>query len=303
MNLKNKIKNKIINYIKKGYWFNNILFPDCQRFWQYNTFNTDVINLGSTSAMNAFCYEGLSIKGANFALGANPLLGDLEIIRNYISYLKPNGSVIISLCPFSSLAGSYNTFDDRYYTLLYPSSIPNFSLRNQQKVKDMMAHPHCYYPLYYIIKDILLKFKRKRYGLRSEEWMAQDADNWIKNWMFEFSINSFSDPLSLKNKDGIKDAIQILNDMISFCCERNVRPVIVIPPIFNTLSQKFTSDIRKLIIEPLIEGLNNKDVYYFNYMDDPDFTNDLNLFQNSFLLNKKGAKLFTKKILKDLKLL
>lgn len=303
MKLKNKIKNKVINYIKKGNWFNNILFPGCQKFWQYNTFNTDVINLGSTSATNAFCYEGLSIKGANFALCANPLLGDLEILKNYISYLKPNGCVIIPLCPFSSLAGSYTTFDDRYYTIIYPSSIPNFSFRNQQKVKDMVAHPHYYYPLYYIIRDILLRFKRKRSVLRNEEWMVQDADNWIKNWMFEFSINSFSDPLSLKNKDGIKDAILILNDIISFCYERNVRPALVIPPVYHTLSKKLTSDIRKLIIEPLLEGLNNKDVCVRDYIDDLDFTNDLSLFQNSFLLNKKGAKLYTKKVLKDLSLL
>ena len=83
MNLKKKLKNKIIGLIKRGNWFNNILFPGCRKFWNYNTFNTDVINLGSTSAMNAFSYEGLQIKGANFAIGANPLLGDFEILKNY----------------------------------------------------------------------------------------------------------------------------------------------------------------------------------------------------------------------------
>lgn len=300
MNLKKKLKNKIIGLIKRGNWFNNILFPGCRKFWNYNTFNTDVINLGSTSAMNAFSYEGLQIKGANFAIGANPLLGDFEILKNYISYLKPNGYVIISLCPFSSLAGSYNTFDNRYYSILYPSSIPNYSYKTQCNVKDMIAHPYMYYPLYHIIKDVVHLLKREKITVRSEEWMKKDADKWMQSWMFEFSINAFSDPLSLKNKDGIDDAAYILNKMITFCREHSIRPVLVIPPIYHTLSQKFTPEVRRVIIDSLIDKIIDKEVPYLNYMDDVEFTNDETLFQNSFLMSKKGSVLFTKRLLNDI---
>ena len=101
--MKKKIMSLINILIKKGYWYNNILFNGSSFLSTYKTFDTDVINLGSLSAKYAFDYSCLSIKGANFAIPSNPLLGDYHILRNFSSYLKPEGSVvIITLCPFSS---------------------------------------------------------------------------------------------------------------------------------------------------------------------------------------------------------
>ena len=63
MNLKKNIASKLNGAIRRTHWFNDELFPDCRKFWNYNTFNTDVINLGSTSGYYAFDYEGLQICG------------------------------------------------------------------------------------------------------------------------------------------------------------------------------------------------------------------------------------------------
>ena len=123
--MKGKIKYILNALIKRGYWFNNVFFEGCRKMSMYSTFNTDVINLGSTSAVHAFNYDGLGLKAGNWAMTRNPLLGDYAILKNYSSFLKKDRSiVIITLCPFSSLAGSYNFLDDRYYTFLYPSTIP-----------------------------------------------------------------------------------------------------------------------------------------------------------------------------------
>ena len=43
-----KIYHVINALIRRGRWFNETKFPDCGKFWNYNTFNTDVVNLGST---------------------------------------------------------------------------------------------------------------------------------------------------------------------------------------------------------------------------------------------------------------
>lgn len=148
MSIKHKIASKINGAIRRTHWFNEELFPDCRKFWNYNTFNTDVINLGSTSGYYAFDYEGLPIKGGNFALRHNPLSGDQAILKNYFGYLNPKGShVIIPLCVFSSLAGSYDFMEDRFYTLIYPSSIPHFSYRRQQQIKAIAASPIRRFPL------------------------------------------------------------------------------------------------------------------------------------------------------------
>ena len=128
MSIKKKIGNKLNGLVKRSHWFNEELFPDCQKFWKYNTFNTDVINLGSTSGCHAFNYEGLQIQGSNFALRSNPLSADQAILKNYFSYLNPKGSyLILSLCVFSSISGSCEIWEDRFYTLLSPLSIPHVS--------------------------------------------------------------------------------------------------------------------------------------------------------------------------------
>ena len=304
MNLKNKIASKLNGAIRRTHWFNDELFPDCRKFWNYNTFNTDVINLGSTSGYYAFDYEGLPIKGGNFALRHNPLSGDQAILKNYFGYLNPKGShVIIPLCVFSSLAGSYDFMEDRFYTLIYPSSIPHFSYRRQQQIKAIAASPIRRFPLWSFYTELRAQLRGTGHSTLTEEQMKADAERWIKGWKHEFALSDFSQPLSLFNKDGVNDAAEILNDIISFCKERNIKPVIMIPPMYHTLAEKFDEKARQLFVYDLIEKIEDKTVPFHNYMDDSRFSRDSSLFMNSFFLNKKGAKKFTRIALTDIGLL
>ena len=304
MSIKHKIASKINGAIRRTHWFKEELFPDCRKFWNYNTFNTDVIHLGSTSGYYAFDYEGLPIKGGNFALRHNPLSGDQAILKNYFGYLNPKGShVIIPLCVFSSLAGSYDFMEDRFYTLIYPSSIPHFSYRRQQQIKAIAASPIRRFPLWSFYTELRAQLRGTSHSTLTEEQMKADADRWIKGWKHEFALSDFSQPLSLINKDGVNDAAEILNDIISFCKERNIKPVIMIPPMYHTLAEKFDEKARQLFVYDLIEKIEDKTVPFHNYMDDSRFSRDSSLFMNSFFLNKKGAKKFTRIALTDIGLL
>ena len=304
MNLKKKIASKLNGAIRRTHWFNDELFPDCRKFWNYNTFNTDVINLGSTSGYYAFDYEGLPIKGGNFALRHNPLSGDQAILKNYFGYLNPKGShVIIPLCVFSSLAGSYDFMEDRFYTLIYPSSISHFSYRRQHQIKAIAASPIRRFPLWSFYTELRAQLRGTGHSTLTEEQMKADAERWIKGWKHEFALSDFSQPLSLFNKDGVNDAAEILNDIISFCKERNIKPVIMIPPMYHTLAEKFDEKARQLFVYDLIEKIEDKTVPFHNYMDDSRFSRDSSLFMNSFFLNKKGAKKFTRIALTDIGLL
>lgn len=301
MSIKSILKRGVNGLIRRGYWYNHILFADCSKFWSYNIFNTEVINLGSTSAVNAFCYDNLNIKAANFALSHHPLSGDLAILKNYSSYLKPKGStVILSLCPFSFLSGNYQCSDDKYYTLLYPTTLPFYSFRKEQQVKSMKADPLHSYTVVGLLQDLKHLIIKSNTKILTEEQMSVDAERWIDSWLKEFSLKDFKTPLSLYNQDAIEDAATIINEIICFCKERHIQPIMLIPPVYHTLGEIFTLESRKVIIDSLLEKITDRTVWFHNYMDDPEFTNDNTLFQNSFLMNKKGAKLFTHRVLKDL---
>lgn len=298
--MKNKIKSKINNLIKRGYWYNNILFNGSNFLSSYKTFDTEVINLGSLSGKCAFDYSGLSVKGANFAIPSNPLLGDYQILRNFSSYLKPEGCVvIITLCPFSSLAGSYDFFDDRFYTFLYPSSIPNFNYKHRLQVLDQFKSPLKYYPVMQIMSDIKYALRGNHIKLLTEEEMKKNADMMMKCWMQEFSLKDFDTPLTLKNRDAITDATEVLNKIITYCRYKHFKPVLVVPPMYHTLADLFDNKARTMLFDTMLRGLEDSDVQILNYMDSPDFK-EISLFKSSFLLNKRGAQLFTKKVLEDI---
>lgn len=303
-----KIGRAVNAMCRKSHWYNEILFPDCAKFWNHRLFNLDVVNLGSTSSVHAFSYDGIPLKCANWALGHNPLSGDEAILKNYMSFLNPAGStVIFSLCPFSSLAGSYSIMDDRYYTLLYASSIPSFSKQRQAKVLHMKDRPIKYYPIYYffydMVKGILAMFHRKGKKPFTDIQMKNDAEHWMESWKREFSLKAFDAPLSLINCDAIDDALKIIERLVSFCKQRNIRPVFIIPPVYHTLGDLFSMQAKEQIIGRIASKLEDNGVSFINYMEEPDFSFSTDLFENSFYLNEKGAKAFTKKVLSDIGLI
>lgn len=304
MSIVSKIGGVVNLLIKKGHWYREGAFQDCEKFWGYQRFNMDVVNLGSTSGLKAFNYEGISLNCANWAMTGKSLLGDLAILKNYISYLKTEGSVVlIPLCPFSSLAGRYMALDNRFYTLLHPNSIPNFSYYEQQRVKKMMQRPISFYPMVAVMTDLRFLIQKDNQREKTEEWLKDDAEKRLSNWQTEFSITDFKAPLSLANIDGIEEAVSLLNKIIGVCKSHNIRPVVLIPPVYHTLAEAFSKEIRDIIINPLIHGIEDKTIMFYNYLDDAQFKDDRSLFENSFFLNMKGAKVFTHRVLRDISIL
>lgn len=303
MSLTSRIRVILNALIRRGFWYDNVFMTDTRKFNTYSTFNTMIVNLGSTSAWSAFNYQDINIKCANWALRRNSLAGDLAVLKNYSSFLKKdNAIVIISLCPFSSLSGSYEPYEDRYYAFLHPSTIPFFTYAHNIQVQDKIRNPLKHYSFYGFVLDIkhlLPSFKCRKI---SEDNMNVDALNWIKNWMHEFSLTDLSSPLSLYNKDNVDDGVMYLDAIVDYCKQINAHPVIIVPPMYHSLASKFDAESRKLLFEVFINKMKNKNVQYLNYMDDKQFTNDISLFNNSYLMNERGARLFTKRVLTDLRI-
>jgi hypothetical protein len=302
MSIKNKILSKLNALIRRSYWFNNVAFPDCKKFWTQKTFNLDLVNIGSSSGKYAFNYTGLNIKAANWAVAPQSFVGDTEVLRNYFSFLKSNGGVVfIPLCPFSALGGSSDYFHDKYYSILDLSSIPHASCKKKQEVMNIFQHPLNYYPLFELFRDLSRIF-RKQNIIMDEKTMEVNANNMIQSWMKEFSITDFNDPLSLVNQDAKEDGAKILSDLIQFCVDRNLKPVLIIPPMTKYLSSKLTPQMRENFINSFVEKANSQNAIFLSYLDNDDFI-DNSLYRNSFLLNEKGARKFTSQVLHDIGLL
>ena len=299
------IKNKLMGLVKKSYWYNYVVFPDCRKFWDITQEPLDLVNLGSSSANHAFSYEeALGYKCANWAMSPQSLTEDLAILQNYSSYIRKGGYVLIPLCPFSCLGGSTLLMNDKYYTILSASSIPYFSLKKKLQMFDIKDHPINYYPLVQLKVDISNFFKGKSGVVEkqiSHTEFDKNAQTWIQNWMKEFSLYSLDDAFTLRNQDSFDDAVVLLKAMVDYCKRKEFNAVFVLPPLSEDLLRRFPKEARNKYIYDLISETGGE-VPILDYLDSQLFRNR-DLFLNAFYLNSRGRKRFTQLVLKDLNLI
>ena len=59
MSILRKIFGKVNGLLRRSYWVNEVMFPDCKKFWNHNTYGLELVNLGSSSAKYGFNYDGV----------------------------------------------------------------------------------------------------------------------------------------------------------------------------------------------------------------------------------------------------
>lgn len=312
MIMKNKIKQFLVKLILTDNPYYRSVFGYSDKFWNRFPFGLQVVNLGSNTGLYGFRYEGFDIKAANWAMSSQSFNQDLAILKTYYSFIGPRGTIIVPLCPYSSCLKSYTDTEGlKYYTILHPGVIENFSKTRQEEAYRLKEQP-----LKYARKQILIGFvqkvknriKREKTPLEIgyqplvEDEIEQNAQSFVDGWKKQFKIEDMDAPLPLHIQEGRKARVETLKEIVSFCVERNLNYYIVLPPVTRNLSSKFSSEFRKNYIYSFLEeaGIPNNKI--LNYLEDSRFTNS-SYFVNSMFLNKAGAKLFTKQVLNDLSLL
>lgn len=291
--------------VKHTWWFRSSIpdlnnYPTNEWYREHEERNYDVVNIGSSSAKHAFDYSGLGIKAFNWAEQPQSLSYGFKILKTYFSILKRNGIVIISLGPFSGLDvdGKWRKeTNDKYYYLLAPALIDDF-----RSVKIRRNYPLIADPIR-SMKELVKNILKKRPDTKKDSvGFVDDSARWIKGWLSEFGITDLEAGLSQENKNGREKRIKLLSDIINFCIERDLKPVIVIPPMHPTLSSKFSETFRENYIYSFIRKANIAGVPFYDYMVDSRFEDDC-YYRNSFFMNDIGAKLFTSILFKEIGLL
>ena len=264
--------------------------------------NYEVVNVGSNPAKFAFFYQ--DVIGRNWSTGSQSLKSDFNILKYYHSYIKEGGTVIIPLVVFSSCFDDYlitaPSHYSKYYLILDKTLIDNYSqwFRLRYVTYPLLSNPlrALRSLLYDDPKDNRLEIDAQ---LLDKFDLERDAQKWVTNWKEEFDINDLDAPITQSNLNRQVTNASLLSEVISFCLERNLKPVLVLPPVTRALSSKFSETFRENYIYSFIKEANTNQVIFLNYFDDKRFV-DSNLFFNSFFLNLKGRKLFTSQVLSDL---
>lgn len=287
---------------------NHEIYPDNVWYREHEERNYDLVNLGSSGGKWAFDYTDFNIKAMNWAQQPQTLLEDYNLLRHFHSILKQGGYVLITIMPFTGLNKKTGLMDAMKYV--------KFDIQGEPIQPYMFKHAQRYanYPILFkkqAIKALIKYFlgRDKKMSMRSEtqldlnpmsqEELENDAKRWIEGWKRQFCISDFNAPLTEENQKGRVYRIHLMQTLIDFCIERGYKPVYVIPPVTEHLAKYYTAKFEDTYIYGYLKAV-NRDVLTLDYSKNEEFRNDASLYFNSFFLNMRGRKLFTRRILKDL---
>jgi hypothetical protein len=293
----------LCNYRYKKTNFYKNQFIDIQKFNSKDLIPHyfEVMNVGSSQPVFAFDYAESGMKGINWAVRPQTFEFDLLILKQRHNFLQKNAFVLIPVCTFSFFA--HRCYDKtKYYSIDTPYNLSGlFSLNLLDRIKRRYPVIGAGANLKRIIRDVPPDNSLKiDHNPMTGVEMERDARRWIDTWMRKFSLKSIDNiAVSLKNKKDIQTNITILREMIDFCLAHDYRPIVIIMPV----SEELTDLIPLPFVEEYILENSNKansaGIPVFNYWGDKQFTNSA-FFLNALLFNMKGRKEFTKTILSKL---
>jgi hypothetical protein len=288
---------------------NHETYPDNVWCQKYDERNFDVVNLGSSGAKWAFDYSDTEIKGMNWAQQPQTLLEDFNLLRHYHFILRKKGYVLIVIMPFTGLNKQTGLRDAMKFLKLETQGEP---------IQPYMFKEACRYAEYPILfgktaikalAKYLIGRDKPKYNYKvdmesnpmSESELQQDAARWMAGWKNQFSIPDFEAPLTTQNQQGRDYRIGLMRKLIDFCTERTYQPIYVIPPVTEYLAKQFTPRFRQLYIYDYLKQV-DRDIPLLDYSDDKTLMQK-DFYFNSFFLNFRGRKLFTRRVLSDLGLI
>lgn len=281
--------------------YDHEIYPDNAWYRKHDERNYDLVNLGSSAAKHAFNYDGLEIKAMNWAQQPQTLPEDYNLVRHFHSILRKGATVVITIMPFTSLNKETGVLDAMKYLKndchepIQPCCIKQ--ARRYMQFPILMGKP----ALKALAKFLLHYRNDKQNGSLAPDSFEQDAKNWVVGWKAQFGIADLDAPLSSQNIDAQAYRKVVMRNLVDFCTERGYRPVLVIPPVSKHLARLFTPKFEERYIYSYIRGIGRK-VKLLDYSKNDAFSED-GLYSNALFLNAKGAKLFTRTVLRDLQLL
>lgn len=296
--------------IKRTNWYKNFFVEDIYpgNIWyrEHDERNFDLVALGSSGAKWAFDFEDCGIKAMNWAQQPQTLVEDYNLLRNFHSILRKNGTVIITIMPFTSLNKQTGLVDALKYQKVHSHEpIQPYLYEKAKSVAD--------YPIlmglsavkalirYFLGKDVPRKLNDSaevEHNPMTSEQLEFNALCFVNGWKKQFGISDFNAPLTDENCKAQEFRTNLMRTIIDFCTERTYHPVLVIPPVTKHLAKYYTAKFEETYIYSFLRGL-NREVLILDYSKENSLQDD-DLYFNSFFLNMTGRKLFTKRVLKDL---
>lgn len=291
----------LINQLYKNTNHNKNFFENAKKFMDGVPGNLEIVATGSSYAKFGIDFSNTNYRGFNFGVVPQSLNYDYKILQQYRKCLKKNCVVLITLAPlvFAFVDYEDDTKNYKYYKFLNKKYINNYKLKTKitHVQFPILATPRL---CKYIWNDVEPN-DMYHSSCPNELVNRQEADAREAGWCHQFQLNNLQEAIVPENiKDSFETTIDILNNMIEFCINNKISPVLVIPPVSGILSSKIS---KKFLDEYLYENINKANKAGIPVLD---FWNSAEYscyfyYINSDFMNRQGREKFTGDLLGKLR--
>ena len=270
---------------------------DNEKYWdiaKFSTLGTEyqevcIGNVGSSHGAYDFSYGNIISRGYscfNFANTSQSYNYDYAVLKEFGHYMT-NGSVLFIPVSYFSFNNEVTNSTEaeamsiRYYHFLSPKNIPDYD-----PYVDIVTTR---LPILSAGGDILQLFPTLNATLT-----AHAANDGID--VEEFARRAqdrYSRHFDNKEEYFMPERIEELYDIIDYCIENDITPVLITTPFSKYYADQVSQDFLQEFQATVNMVVNDTDVNYYDYSHDGRFYENLEYFSDSDHLNETGAAYFT----------
>lgn len=258
-----------------------------------NCNNVQIGNIGSSHGAYDFNYTALEEQGYscfNFANTSQSYNYDYAVLKEYGDYMIEGSVLFIPVSYFSFNNEVVNETEAeamslRYYHCLSPKNIPDYD-----PYIDITTNK---FPILTAGKDILKLLPNWKLSLIAFAAEEENSSNDIN--VEEFAARAgerYSRHFDNKEEYFLPERIEDLYDIINYCKEHNITPVLLTTPFSKYYQELVSEEFLTEFKETVGRIASDTGVSYYDYSCDERFCGNLSLFMDADHLNSEGAAYF-----------
>ena len=247
-------------------------------------------NMGSSHGAYDFSYEDIMAKGFtcfNFANPSQTYNYDYAILKEYGQYMDYDRSVLF--IPVSFFSFNNEVVNDseaealsvRYYRILSPQNVPDYD-----PYVDLVTHR---VPVLSAGEDIIKLFPKLDTALTAHAEGEGVDEATFNRWAQERYSRHFDN----KDEYFMPERIEELYDMIAYCRENKINPVLITTPFSKPYLDLVSQDFLQEFQNTVNKIASDTNVNYYDYSHDERFYANLGYFSDADHLTEEGALYFT----------
>ena len=262
--------------------------------------NADILIYGSSRAwvhFNSVMMEQ-ELNCPTYNLGIDGLNFKLQHLRHllYIKHNLPPKGIIVSV-DFMTIQKQTELYN---YQQFLPFMLWNKEMENNLSPYDLFHKTEFYIPFFRYINERNITKKVFTQSLQNKSVTGEKRQSGFlgrdKSWNLDLT-KAKTNATHIKIEID-EQVVKLLDDFLGLCSKQNIRVLLVYAPLY--VEGKSYIKNHNDIVDIFQELAKKYRLHFLDYTEDEICMNK-SLFYNSAHLNEKGANLFTKKFIQDLK--